>query len=421
MSLVPRLADALLNELATHLRIVMVGGPRQAGKTTLLQEYLASRTGSYRSLDRADTLRSAGDDPGAFAEYGTPPRVIDEVQLGGDDLVRAIKIVVDQDRSPGQFILSGSSRFLTIPTLSESLAGRIGFVDLWPLSLVERTGAASDFLSRLFTSPDSLVAASTWSRQQYVECVIAGGYPEVLPMNSEVARRAWYDGYLQTIISRDIQNFATVTHSAAIATLLQLVAARAGSLHVLTDLAHSVELARDTTRNYLTYLDTVYLTHRVPTWSANFTSRLVKSPKLYLTDSGLAAHLLEVTGENLMQPGHSALGPLLETFVAAELLKAVTYHTARVRMYHLRTMDKTEVDFVLEGPQGRLVAIEVKASTSPGASALHGLRWLRDNLGDRLHAGILLHLGTEAASRGDRIYSLPLSVLWNHQPMPRDH
>jgi len=353
----------------------------------------------------------------AFAEYGLAPRIVDEVQLGGDELVRAIKMEVDRSRKPGQFILSGSSRFLTIPTLSESLAGRIAFIELWPLSLVERTGSASDFLSKVFADPNSLLTESTWTRREYIDCVVAGGYPEALSITSELARRAWYDGYLQTVISRDIQNFATVTHSAVMAKLLTLVAARAGSLHVISDLAQSVELARDTTRNYLTYLDTVYLTHQVPAWSANLTSRLVKSPKTYLTDSGLAAHLLAVTSTELLEPGHTALGPLLETFVAAELLKAIAYNTERVQMHHLRTADKAEVDFVLEGPKGRLVAVEVKASASPGANALNGLRWLRGKLGDRLHAGILLHLGTEAASRGDGIYSLPLSTLWNHRPL----
>ena len=413
----PRSAASVLNELAAHLRIVMVGGPRQAGKTTLLRGYLAAQGGSYRSLDSANTLRASVDDPIAFAQYGMAPRVIDEVQLGGDELVRAIKLEVDRNREPGQFILSGSSRFLTVPTLSESLAGRIVFVDLWPLSMVERTACASNFLRDVFADPNSLLTESTWRRQEYLECVIAGGYPEALSITSELARRAWYEGYLQTVISRDIQNFATVTHSAAVARLLKLVAARAGSLHVVSDLAQSVELSRDTTRNYLTYLDTVYLTHQVPAWSTNLTSRLVKSPKTYLTDSGLAAHLLSVTAADLQEPGHRELGPLLETFVAAELLKAITYNTERVRMHHLRTADKTEVDFVLEGPGGRLVAVEVKASTSPGANSLNGLRWLRGKLGDRLHAGILFHLGTEAASRGDGIYSLPLSSLWNHQPL----
>lgn len=416
VSLVPRSASARLAELAEHLRIVMVNGPRQSGKTTLLKQYLSDVGGSYRTLDRPDTLSAAHDDPATFVTFGEPPRVIDEVQLGGDDVIRAIKVAVDADPEPGRFILSGSSRFLTIPTLSESLAGRLAFVDLWPLSMCERTGA-DNALDRLFGDTDLLVADSSWTRDEYLSCVVSGGYPEALSISSLTARRAWYDGYLNTVITRDIQHFATVSRSGAVATLLGLVAARAGSQAIVSDLAQGADLARDTARNYLSYLDMVYLTMSLPAWSTNVTSRLAKTPKLYPTDSGLAAHLMDADTDEIAQPGHPALGPLVETYVATELLKATSASDRRVRLFHLRTADRHEIDFVLEGPGGRIVAIEVRASTSPGASALKGLRWLRAQLGDRLHAGILLHLGTEAASRGDGIYSLPLSTLWGHQPL----
>jgi predicted AAA+ superfamily ATPase len=412
-----RLAAGRLSELAAHLRIVMVNGPRQSGKTTLLMRHLSEAGGSYRTLDRADTLRAARDAPAAFAAFGDSPRIIDEVRFGGDDMVRAIKVAVDADPSPGRFILSGSSRFLTIPTLSESLAGRLAFVDLWPLSLRERTGAPTSFISTVFDDATGLVAESAWTRPQYLDCVVSGGYPEAISITSTVARRAWYDGYLNTVTTRDIQDFATVSHGGAVSTLLGLVAARAGSIAVVSDLAQGVELARDTTRNYLSYLDMVYLTMSLPAWSSNLTSRLIKTPKLYPTDSGLAAHLLGVDTEQLTEPGHPALGPLVETFVATELLKARASANFRIGLFHLRTADKREIDFILEGPRGRVVAIEVKASTSPGPGAMKGLRWLRAQLGDRLHAGILLHLGTEAASRGDNLYSLPLSALWDHQQL----
>ncbi|SEF17304.1 ATP-binding protein [Jiangella alba] len=414
--LVPRAAAARLSELTAHLRVVMVSGPRQSGKTTLLREHLRSG-GTFRSLDRPETLAAARDDPATFATSGSIPRIIDEVQLGGDRLVRAIKADVDAHPEPGRFVLSGSSRFLTIPTLSESLAGRVAFVDLWPLSMAERTRSGSDAVTRWFGDIGSVMSDSTWTRPGYLAAVTAGGYPEALTITSALARRAWFDGYLSTVITRDIRDFATITRGDAVGTLLGLVAARAGGTAVLADLAQSANLARDTTRNYLSYLDMVYLTTTVPAWSSNLTSRLGKTPKLYPTDSGLAAHVLGVDADALAEPGHPALGPLVETFVAAELLKAIAVAGQRISLFHFRTADRQEVDFVLEGPGGRIIAIEVKASASPGASALKGLRWLRDKLGDRLHAGILLHLGTEAASRGDGIYALPLSSLWDHQPL----
>lgn len=396
----------------------MVSGPRQSGKTTLLRNYLTTTRGSYRTLDRPDTRDAARDDPAAFVEYGETPRVIDEVQLGGDVLVRAIKMAVDSDPRSGQFILSGSSQFLTIPTLSESLAGRLAFVELWPLSVVERTHGSARFLPTLFDDPARLVAGSSWTRRQYLELIVEGGFPEVLGIGSPIARRAWYDGYLSTVINRDIRDFATITQGDAFPRLLRLVAARVGGLAVLTDLAQSVELARDTVRNYLAHLEMVYLVTRLPAWSGNLTSRLTKAAKVYPTDSGLAAHLLGVDQLTLAEPGHSYLGPLVETFAATELMKARSYHDDRVDLFHFRTSDKREVDFILEDHRGRIVAVEIKASTSPRADAFHTLRWLARQLGTRFHAGILFHLGGEASSRGDRIYSLPLSALWNHEPLP---
>ena len=169
------------------------------------------------------------------------------------------------------------------PTTSESLAGRLAFVELWPLSMAERTGAEADFLTRVFSDRQAMLSDSGWTKDQYLNCVTSGGYPEVLGITSAVARRAWYEGYLHTVISRDIASFAAVAHSGAVARLLGLVAARAGSLAVLTELASAVELARDTTRNYLSYLDIVYLTMHIPAWSNNVNARLTKTGKLYPT------------------------------------------------------------------------------------------------------------------------------------------
>ena len=165
--LVPRMARGLLDELATSLRVVIVNGPRQSGKTTMLRQYQAAHGGSYQTLDNRQDQEAAIADPVAFADYGQRPRLIDEVHRGGDWLIRAIKMAVDSDPRPGQFILSGSSRFLTVPTLSESLAGRAAFVDLWPLTVAERTSGPPDFLARLFAAarqrPDG--RESRWCRR----------------------------------------------------------------------------------------------------------------------------------------------------------------------------------------------------------------------------------------------------------------
>ncbi|MBO0803146.1 MAG: ATP-binding protein [Nocardiopsaceae bacterium] len=418
--LVPRMAQELLDELVSALRVVIVNGPRQSGKTTLLKKYQNAHGGTYRTLDNRQDQEAAVADPAAFAAEGSPPRLIDEVHRGGDWLVRAIKIAVDEDPRPGQFILSGSSRFLAVPSLSESLAGRAAFVDLWPLSMAEQTGGTSDFITRVFRDPASLGSQeSAWTREDYVRAICAGGYPEVLSLTSRIARRAWFDGYLTTVINRDISDFAEIGKIRAIPQLLSMVTARSGTPVVITDLARSVELDRATVRTYLTYLDTVFLTAKVPFWSTNLTSRLSKSPKVFVTDSGLATHLLGLAETDLSQVGHPAFGNLTETFVFTELLKLRTVSETSFTIYQFREREGREVDFVLEGPGGAVVGIEVKSSTSPGTDSAKHLRWLQTKLGDRFIAGVVLHLGTRASSFGDSIYALPVSALWGHATSQR--
>lgn len=414
--LVPRMAQGRLDELAAALRIVIVNGPRQSGKTTILKQYQLVHGGSYRTLDNRQDQEAAIADPAAFAAEGERPRLIDEVHRGGDWLIRAIKIAVDAGRSPGQFILSGSSRFLTVPTLSESLAGRAVFLDLWPLSMAERTRGPADFFSRLFdTSGSGLAAAeSGWKRDDYIRVICEGGFPEVLTLTSAVVRRAWYDGYLTTVINRDISEFAEIGKASAIPRLLGLVAARSGSPLVVADLARSADLDRTTTRNYLSYLDTVYLTGEVAPWSTNLTKRLSKTPKVFVMDSGLAAHLLGVSAQDLQRVGHPALGGLLETFVLTELLKLRMVSQVPVGVWQVREGEDRGIDFVVEAADGTVVGIEVKATTSPGADTARHLRWFRDRIGDRFRAGIVLHLGSRHSSFGDGIQAIPVSALWGH-------
>jgi predicted AAA+ superfamily ATPase len=410
------MARDLLDELVAALRVVIVNGPRQSGKTTMLKQYQLVHGGSYRTLDNRQDHDAAIADPVAFAGEGERPRLIDEVHRGGDWLIRAIKIAVDADPSPGQFILSGSSRFLTVPTLSESLAGRAVFLDLWPLSVAERTGGPTDFFYRLFDTSGSGLAGheSGWTRDDYIRVICEGGFPEVLPLTSAVVKRAWYDGYLTTVINRDISEFAEIGRASAIPRLLGLVAARSGSPLVVADLARSADLDRTTTRNYLTYLDTVFLTLEVAPWSTNLTKRLSKTPKAFVTDSGLAAHLLGVTAPDLQRVGHPALGGLLETFVLTELLKLRTVSQVPVGVWQLREGEGREIDFVLEGPDGAVVGIEVKATTSPGADTARHLRWFKEKIGDRFRAGIVFHLGSRPSSFGDGIQAIPVSALWGN-------
>jgi uncharacterized protein len=414
MELIPRVAGGQLEEFASGLRVVIVNGPRQCGKTTLLRQFHQAHGGTFSTLDDNLALQAALADPRTFVGGGQP-HVIDEVQRGGDPVVLAIKQVVDESQARGQFILAGSTRFLAIPTLSESLAGRAGFVDLWPLAMSERTRAGTGFCDLLFTDPDSALDGSTrWSRGDYLDQIVVGGYPEAISIGSHRVRQAWYDGYLATVTSRDIADFVEIHRARALPQLLELLAARAGSPVVVSDLAQSVGLSREITRNYLRYLMMVFLVAEVPAWSTNLTTKVARTPKIYPTDSGLAARLLQLDADGLRTPGHPGLGGLVETFVFNELTKLQTFSATSFTVRHLRERDGREIDFILEARDGRVVGVEVKASASPVAADGKHLMWLRDRLGDRFVAGVVLHLGDRSASFGDRVLALPMSALWAH-------
>lgn len=414
--LIPRSALTRLTRLAGAVRVVIVGGPRQSGKTTLLRLFQKQVGGSLRSLDQSSILAAARADPVTFANHDGRPRIIDEVQRGGDPLILAIKHAVDQDDARGQFILSGSTRFLGVPNLSESLAGRAAFVEVWPFTLAERTGAPSDMGTMLVDAPGDLLGAdvSPWSRDEYLDLFCTGGFPEVVRLRDGFERQAWFEGYLQTVIQRDVRQFADIQHAALVPRLLSLVAARAGSPIVANDLSRAVELNQATVRHYLSYLDIVFLTIPVPAWSTNLTTKVAKAPKTYLSDSGLSAHLVDIEPSSLRRPGHPALGPLVETFVADELTRLLANQDRGLTLRFFRDRDGREIDFVLAARDGRITGVEVKASASVSATDFRHLAWLRDKLGDAFTAGIVLYLGDQTLSFGDRLIAAPVSALWHH-------
>jgi uncharacterized protein len=415
-TVVPRFALQRLRERVAAFRVVIVNGPRQAGKTTLLNLFHDHHGGSFRSLDDATTLRVARDDPTEFARYGAAPRVIDEIQRGGDDLVLAIKYLVDRDNSKGQFVLSGSTRFLTVPTLSESLAGRAVFVDLWPFAVAERFGTPGDFCELLFAGRQSFsgAAESPWTRPDYLRLICAGGYPEALSIDNPTLRQGWFDGYLSTVVLRDVASFAQIQHGDLIPRLLGMLAARAGGPTVISDLAKDLQLNHVTVRNYLRYLDTVFLTGRVPPWSTNLNAKLVKTAKVLPTDSGLAAHLLQVDVDAVTAPGHPTTGILVETFVYTELIRLLAASDLGTTLYFYRDRDGREIDFLLERRNGQVAAIEVKATSTVRPEDFRHLRWLADRLGDRFTGGYVLHLGSQTHPFGDRMMAVPLSAMWHH-------
>jgi uncharacterized protein len=387
-----RPAAAKLAELTARYPVVLVAGPHQSGKTTLISRF----AGSADLAGDADLAGGAG-----FVGM-----VRDDVR---DDAALADELAAGAaaDPAPGRFLLAASRR---LPGLAAALGGRLGYLELWPLSMAERTGqedAAGGFAAGALADAGRLVTDSGWTREQYAECIAAGGFPAAIRL-APGDRGAWYDAYLAEVTAADGQQYVRASESAALRGLLTLIASRAGGPHKVLDLAVNIDRTQTTARRYLAKLDGIYQTIRLPGWQADF--QLVKGPKVYPCDSGLAAHLLGAAAAELADPRRRALAPLLATFAAGEIVKSL----GGARLYHLRNEDLTDVDFVLEAPDGTVAGVNVTTGSGAGPRPLKGLRWLRGRIRDRMRAGIVLHLGTQADYLGDDMYSLPLSVLWNH-------
>lgn len=393
----------------TDTPVVAVNGARQVGKTTLVARLDYPGSSEVVSLDDAANRDAARDDPRAFVARTVDTLVIDEAQLE-PGLFRAIKAEVDRDRRPGRFLLTGSTRLLLAPDMADALVGRVEIIDLWPFSQGERAGFADRFVDLLFTAPHELVRSGDLHRADLVERIATGGFPDVVN-RAPSRRRAWFDNYVNTAAQSVIGELSAIERLAEVPRLLRLCAARTGIELNVSALASELSIPARTTDGYLALLETAFLIHRVPAWSTNLSRKVIRRPKLVVSDSGLACHLIGVTAATLDRTG-SPLGPLLETFVANEIRKQLSWSTERASLWHFRDRDGAEVDLVLEHPDGRVCGIEVKATSTPRAEDLRGLRYLADRLGDRFQFGVLLTASPEATPFGPRLAALPVSSLW---------
>ncbi|WP_205856216.1 ATP-binding protein [Phytoactinopolyspora endophytica] len=414
-NLIPRRVADLATEFLDSFRVLIINGPRQSGKTTLLQQLNTARQGTYLTLDDGAFRASARADPAVFITDGSRPMMIDEVQRGGDDLVLAIKSAVDRDTQRGQFVLAGSTRFLSTPSLSESLAGRAGILEVWPFSEQELADSNTSFLSTAFSQADELRAAgpSKYERHDYFELICRGSYPEPVAMRSQLARDEWYRTYLQAVIDTDIREMARIEESSNLRQLLQLSAANTAQELNTVKTASDLQLHRTTVTRYLNLLETVFLIRYLPAWSRNLTARTAHRSKLHITDTGLAAHLVSVDAEGLAARVAPARGPLVESFVVNELAKQATWSPFPVRLYHWRVSRGPEVDLVAERTNGRIVGFEVKSTDAIDGDDFKGLTVLRDRLGDDFVHGFVCYTGQHTLSFGDRLTAIPISALWD--------
>jgi predicted AAA+ superfamily ATPase len=399
--------------------VLVLNGPRQAGKSVLMHQLMVASGGEFRNLDDDAQRAAARRDPTGFIATGARPLYIDEVQRGGDPLVLAIKAAADADTSRGQFVLAGSTRFLSEPSLTESLVGRAGVLELLPFSRAELAGQGAarrgTFLDRAFQAPDDIrrLAPLTLTRADYLEMMVRGGFPDAARIGSDRARMAWFDSYVSGVVERDVRFMARINQPSAAGTVLRGLAALSSQLLVSSALAARADLTRQTVDRYIELLDAVFLVQRLPPWSRNPLTKAVRRPKVYLVDSGLLCNLLRVDARSLNSPTSAASGPVAETFVVNELRKQATWSEAGIRLHHYRdSHGNDEIDIVAETGGGRVIGIEVKAAQSVSDRDFRHLAKIGNRLGADFVHGFVVYLGQQTLSFGDRLTALPLGALW---------
>ena len=390
-------------------RIVALIGPRQCGKTTLAQRLGAKAGYAYKSFDDAVTLAAARSDPIGFVADLPAKCILDEVQRA-PGIFSSLKMAVDANRAPGRFLLTGSANVLLVPALSDSLAGRMGIQRLYPLAQSEMAGHPPHFLDTLFGGRFSARKRPRLGRE-LAGRIADGGYPAALGRGTARRRAAWYRDYVETMVQRDVRDLARIASLDTLPRLLKLAAGQTARLINISDLGAPLQLSRPTIRDYVTLLEGVFLLEEVPPWHSNRLSRLIKTPKLHVGDTGIACAVLNRDGAALWED-RALLGQMLETFVYQELRRQASWQEDEFRFHHFRDRDGFEVDLVLERPGGELAGVEVKAGATVTAADFRGLQKLKDGTGKHFRAGIVLYDGEVAASFGEGLYAVPLSELW---------
>lgn len=394
--------------------VVLLVGARQVGKSTLVQSLAgegSDAAAQYLTLDDPTILAAARGNPKGFVDGLATPVILDEIQRAPELLV-PIKLAVDRRRAPGSFILTGSANVLTLPRVSESLAGRMEVLTLRPLSQGEIGGRRETFINKLFarefklpTKPSGEERAALFAR------IWTGGYPEVVARQTEARKNAWFKSYITTILQRDIRDLANIEGLVDLPRLLSLLAARAGGLLNFAEVSRSMGFAQTTLKRYFALLEATFLIETLPAWSGSRTKRLVKAPKVFLGDTGLLSYLQGVTWERL-QLDPTLAGALAENFVVSELRKQATWSETRVELFHFRTNTDQEVDIVVENDAGEIVGVEVKASASCGANDFKSLRALKQTTGKKFWRGIVLYAGGDSVPFGEEFYALPIQSVW---------
>jgi predicted AAA+ superfamily ATPase len=392
----------------TDTRVVLVTGPRQAGKSTLVRTF-ETDVRKYYTLDDAATLAAVRSDPIGFIR-SLNMAIIDEIQRA-PELMLAIKESVDNDPRPGRFLLTGSTNVMALPTIGDSLAGRIALVTLLPFAQAEILGAPGNLIDRLFGGEAPDWSGKALYGKPLIDAMMVGGYPEAVRRADPDRRHEWLRDYLALVLDRNVQDVANIEQLGQMPRLMGMLAEHVSQLTVAEHLASPMSVTIPTAQKYITILERLYLLRITPAWHSNKLLRLLKTPKTHFIDTGLLTALRGETSDDFGLD-RSRLGAIAECFAVSEVMKQLTWSKTRATISHFRTKDGYEVDMVIEDSQGRIVGIEVKAGATLNLKDFTGLKKLQEAVGDKFVRGLILHDHDRITPVKEKIQGAPLSLLW---------
>ena len=416
MTLIRRFALPDILDALTGARVVAIIGARQVGKSTLARQIAENHLHSpVVSLDDAASREAATTDPTGFMASLPRPVVIDEVQRV-PDLLLAIKVVVDVDNRPGQFLLTGSADLRTLPTIADALPGRVDYVTLWPLSESELAGTPETIYDDLLHDRPPFLERSAIGLGDLPSRIVRGGFPAIVD-HTPRQRSRFFRSYLDTILMREIANTTSLRNPQSIVPLLRLLGAQTGDLVKPKGLSPELGLDDKTIKTYIEALERLFLVIRLPAWKSNLGHRIVKSAKMHIADPGLGAHLIGADETRITNDTQLA-GRLLETLVVCELRRQAGWAATQPELYHYRDDQQREIDVVVEWPDGSLAGIEVKSSATVRGKDFAALRHLQRNLGAKFLCGIILYTGQRTLPFGPGLWAVPVDALWSERPRP---
>ncbi len=407
--LYPRWQKTTINRLISERRVLLLNGPRQSGKTTLARE-LDPEQVEYRTLDDSTLKEAAENDPQGFIKRTMKTLIIDEIQRA-PSLLPAIKKAVDEDTSPGQYLLTGSANIQSLPTVRESLAGRIAKIRLRPLAQGETKRITPRFIESAFKQSFSQ-DHTKYDRDDLLEIAFGGGFPEPLTLQDR-ARKRWHDDYINAILERDLKDIAKIYRKNAIRELVNVLAAWSGKFMDISAIGSWLSIKRPTIESYINALETLYLVERAAPWTKTDYDRAGKQSKLFMVDSGLMTSIL---GWKMDQVRFDAdrSGKLIETFAFNELMAQVDAGDGSYELFHYRDREKREIDFLIEREDNALLGIEIKAGSAIDKKDFMHMTWFKNNLAkNRSFVGIILYTGEFPASFGNDMWAIPFGLLWS--------